>query len=414
MYVKDFYYKALFVVSSTAQVEMFKVLVNYLNDFEIKFINIDISFNQDEIKILIEKYGFNCQDIDNYNMRSVVKILKKENPNIIITGNDVTLMDLLFIKAANKMDIPSITVQDGTLVKSRHIKRNKSFLISLKYLFNVPLRILKLIFNSKYQFKFKISQLIEEYYRKDIPFIYGHGESSKIALFGETTKSLLISEGIPPEKLEITGNPKFDSLFQYKDPELKLILKKRWDIPSEKKVVTILTQYLVESNSWTSEQRRFFISKIANACFNLPNVQLIIKLHPSKENKDDYHKILEDLPISALLYQSEPLHEIITLSDVIISVSSTSALEAMALDKPVLIINMDSSSKFFKDGGVLFIEETDPIQPALEKLLNHPYDFIDENKVKKFVYDQAYIIDGNASKRISNLIREMVSGSIND
>ncbi len=69
---------------------------------------------------------------------------------------------------------------------------------------------------------------------------------------------------------------------------------------------------------------------------------------------------------------------------------------------------MDHGSKLFKDGGVLFIEKQDQVLNALEKLLYHPHEFVDEDKMQQFVFDQAYIIDGNASKRISDLIRVMV------
>jgi len=69
---------------------------------------------------------------------------------------------------------------------------------------------------------------------------------------------------------------------------------------------------------------------------------------------------------------------------------------------------MDHGSKLFKDGGVLFIEKQDQILNALEKLLYHPHEFVNEDKMRQFVFNQAYIIDGNASKRISDLIREMV------
>ena len=74
-----------------------------------------------------------------------------------------------------------------------------------------------------------------------------------------------------------------------------------------------------------------------------------------------------------------------------------------------MIINLydDPGSLLFKDGGVLYIEKADMIQSSLEKLVFHPDDFVEWDKMEKFVRDEAYIIDGNASKRISNLIREM-------
>jgi CDP-glycerol glycerophosphotransferase (TagB/SpsB family) len=128
-----------------------------------------------------------------------------------------------------------------------------------------------------------------------------------------------------------------------------------------KKVVLVLTSWFVEAGLWTVEMRRFFISEIAKACVNFKDVQLVFKLHAPHENKRDYINLLKDYPLSPLIYDTESLHELISISDVVVSVSSTAALEALALDKPCLIVNLDNGSKIFKDGGVLFIEKTDSI-----------------------------------------------------
>ncbi len=344
------------------------------------------------------------------------KILEKEDPSIIVTGHDQNLMDILFIKAANLKSIPSLTVQDGMLVADRiNNEQNTSFLDKLKYIFKIPARTLKLFFDNSYPFKFKIDLLIFEMkYKTD--YVYGRGDSLKIAVFGEATKRMLISEGVSPKKLEITGNPKFDLLYQFKDYPKKKLLQKKWGIKSDRKVVLILTQWFVEAGIWTTDQRNLFISEIVSAIVTLEkNIQLIIKLHPPHEKKEDYLKILEnfeDFNISPIIFNSEPIHEIIASSDVIVSVSSTAALEAMAMEKSVLIVNLfnEKSPLFFKNSGALYVDKRDQIFSSLKKLLYCPDRVIDKNKMDKFVYEQAYIIDGNASKRIVDLIRKMNGG----
>lgn len=402
----DFNHKALIIVSSTAQIEMFRLIVDYLDDYSIKFVNTEIFFILPEMEYWLERYGLDYMSIDNWSMKSIEKILRSENPDIIVTGHDQNPMDILFIKACNELGLPSLTVQDGLLAAARTV--NESFFDKLEYLI-IPFRVLKLIFNPSRSFKYKINRLNFEYkYGGDYSFVYGHGESSKIALFGDNVKNMLLSEGVSPERLMVTGNSKFDNLIQFKDPLKKDYLKERFKISSDKRVVLVLTQSFVEAGLWSRKDREYFILEIAKACVDLKDVQLVIKLHPPYESEVDYREILKDLPIAPLIYNFESLHEIICISDVIVSVSSTAALEALALNKPLLIINMDDSSKIFKDGGVLFIERHGHILSALEKLLYHPHDFVDLDKMQRFVFDHAYIIDGNASKRISDLTRGMV------
>jgi UDP-N-acetylglucosamine 2-epimerase len=317
-------------------------------------------------------------------------------------------MDILFIKTCNELDIPSLTVQDGLLAAVRFDK--KSVNNKLEYFYKMSLRLFKLFFNPYRPFKYKISRLRFEFkYGRGYSYTYGRGESSKIALFGDNTKNLLVGEGVSPDRLMVTGSSKFDDLLQYKDSSVKESLKEKYDVPSDKKVVLVLTSWFVEAGLWTVEMRRFFISEIAKACVNFKDVQLVFKLHAPHENKRDYINLLKDYPLSPLIYDTESLHELISISDVVVSVSSTAALEALALDKPCLIVNLDNGSKIFKDGGVLFIEKTDSIPSALEKLVYHPWNTVDLEKMRKFVYDEAYKIDGKSSMRISELIREMVS-----
>ena len=369
MSMDDFNHKALIIVSSTAQIEMFRLIVDYLDDYSIKFVNTEIFFTRPEMEYCLEWYGLEYMSIDNWSMNSVQMILRSENPDIIVTGHDQNPMDILFIKACNESGLPSLTVQDGLLAAARTF--NESFYDKLDYII-IPFRVLKLVLNPSRSFKYKINRLNFEYkYGGDYSFVYGHGESSKIALFGDNVKNMLLSEGVSPERLVVTGNSKFDDLIQFRNPLEKDYLKEKFELPSDKRVVLVLTQSFVEAGLWSKKDREYFIVEIAKACVNLEDVQLVIKLHPPYESEADYREILKDLPISPLIYNFESLHEIICICDVVVSVSSTAALEALALSKPLLIINMDDSSKIFKDAGVLFIEKQDDILNALEKLLYH-------------------------------------------
>ncbi len=400
-------HKCLFIVSNTAQVDMFRSIIEYLPDFQFKFVNTEIFSILPDMENYFRKYNLTFINMNDWSMKTVQRIIDDENPDILVSGHDQSPMDILFIKTCNELDIPSLTVQDGLLAAVRF--ERKSVNNKVEYFSKMFLRLFKLFFNPYRPFKYKISRLRFEFnYGRGYSYTYGRGESSKIALFGDNTKKLLISEGVSPDRLIVTGSSKFDDLLQYKDSSVKESLKEKYGAPSDRKVVLVLTSWFVEAGLWTVEMRRFFISEIAKACVNLKNVQLIFKLHAPHENKEIYRKLLKDYPLSPLIFDTESLHELICISDVVVSVSSTAALEALALDKPCLIVNMDHGSKIFKDGGVLFIEKTDSIPSAIEKLVHHPWETVDLEKMQNFVFDEAFKVDGKSSMRISNLIRSMV------
>lgn len=397
--------KILIIVSSTAQLSMFKVLIKELQNFNIKFINTGIPFKK-EINKLLERYGVHFETIERCNIKSANEVLIRETPDIILTGHDQTPMEIFFIEAANSLGIPSLTVQDGIINAE---KNTVSLEKKIKYFLKIPLKFINLFLIKKISLRYLLDFVIFKIkYHNKYLFRYGHGDSTLITLFGESTRKILISEGINPKKLVVTGNPKFDKLKHFKNTSMKDELRNRWNIPKEKFVVLLLTQQFVEAEIWVPAQREELVSVISQSVSDLKDAHLIIKLHPPYEKEEDYIKILKKFSISYNIFNEEPLEEILSLCDVTLTVSSTAALEAMALTKPVMIINLFNENQplFYRDSGAMYITKKSELKFNLKNLsLGKSFDF---KKIDRFLFEQTFEIDGKASKRIANLIVKMI------
>ena len=180
-------YNVLFIVSNTAQTEMFKNIIPNLTDFNIKFVNTEIFSILQEMEDYFRKYELDYVNVDSWSMKSVQKILSSEKPDIIVTGHDQSPMDILFIKVCNELNIPSLTVQDGLLAAVRFV--NETVNNKVVYVYKMTVRVFKLFFNPYRPFNYKISRLRFEFtYGSDYSYTYGRGESTKIALFGDNTR----------------------------------------------------------------------------------------------------------------------------------------------------------------------------------------------------------------------------------
>lgn len=398
-----------------SQIEMFKLVVNKLNDFQIKFINTEIWDYKNNMEDLLEDYEYDFFTINSWSMGSVRKVLDFEKPDIIVTGHDQILMDILFIECANNKKIPSLTVQDGIFGSNKSVNHSlpchsdNSLYNKISFLINIPLRILFFFIRDSRPFRYKSSIMsFNLKYKKDHPLVHGHGKSTKIAVFGNAVKKVLTSESVNPKKLVITGNPKFDVLSEYKNENNNTnMLKRKWNIPTYKIIVLILTQWLVEAKVWTEMQRKEFIVSIAKATSKIENLQLILKIRPPYESVETYSDILKEINVDAIIFDKEPIAEILNISDIVITAYSTASLEAMILNKKVLIVNLfkEDHAMFFKDSGALYIEDKKDILPSLQQLIHSD---AYNKEMNEFVNDQAYLIDGKASERIANLIRKMV------
>ena len=251
-------------------------------------------------------------------------------------------------------------------------------------------------------------------YKFEYPLIYGHGDSTVISVFGESIRKMLIKEGVSANKIEITGNPKFNQLLKYKNDNVQKLMRDKFHISHKKKVILILTQYLVESGAWTPEERKIFINEIAKSLLTLNNYVLILKLHPIFEKEKDYFEILKNLDLNFKIFKKEKTNEILSICDAAISVSSTTALEAIILEKPTLIINLfnEDSPLFFRDSGTPYVEKKEDITPKIQEMLFYPRN--NANEIKEFIYNQAYLIDGKSSHRIANLIRHLTNCNSNE
>jgi UDP-N-acetylglucosamine 2-epimerase len=238
----------------------------------------------------------------------------------------------------------------------------------------------------------------------------GHGGCSKMAVFGDVTKELLVSEGISPERIAVTGNPKTDYVFATRGNDCKARVCQRWQIPQDRDIILLLTGYFVEYGQWTSDQRKQFIMAVCNATSKLPQCKLIIKLHPIVEKEADYQEIIKDLPDPPTICQDVALWELLHACSLAITVLSGAGLEAMAAGKPLVVLNLfGDQTPFDETGGATVVRKEDDLLRALETIICDGLSEDVKEAANKFVYRLAYVQDGKAAKRIADLIVQMAA-----
>jgi len=404
--------KVLFVVANDIQVKMFNAVCKHLKDCTALVLCIDKYYKHKRAEDMLKKTNLLFKNIETYTSENPKDIIKLERPDIVVVGHDMDTIPRLFITAANSMGIPTLLVQDGIIFDRRSIYsalrqsihyKNKNIFDKAKIWVSILITFMKR--NYTFQQKLKIVLLRLADIIKGKPNIYGHGECSKIAVMGEFAKNLLVSEGIDPKKIVITGQPRFDDIVEKK----KKMNNKR--LGTRKRVV-VTTEPFVETMLWTEKQRENFILTIVNTLDT--DTELVIKLHPV-EKLEDYKQILEGLQYRATVCRDTDLYELLSVADLVISVASTTALESIMLDKPVIIIDLFNTfeySPYVQYGVAIGVYKEENILPAVRNVLynDHARKKLAEAR-KKFVYEHAYIQDGKASERVANLIVQMIKES---
>ena len=406
--------RVIFLVNAPANIEMFAPIMKELpSDWDSLVINLDRWNQKAEIERNLHEFGIDYRTIGGWSRREVDKILTELHPSVVAMPHDTAIpVDETFISCADSKHIPTLHVLHGIFwpALSRVDPYRPGIRNWLKYLKITLLGAIRLMRLSRPSRRYLIetgwSWIRDAFSRKP----EGHGGCSKMAVFGDSNKELFVSEGINPERIVVTGNPKFDYLFSANGTDCKSKVCQRYGIPQDKAIILLLTGYFVEYGYWTPEQREQFVMAICEATSRLPQSRLIIKLHPIVEKEADYEEIIKDLPEPPVICQNVPLWELLHACSLTLTIVSTGGLEAMAAGKPLMIVNLFGDAEPFDEtSGATVVREADELLPALETILFRGLCEDKKEAASRFVYQNAYVQDGKAAKRIADLIVKMAA-----
>ena len=227
--------------------------------------------------------------------------------------------------------------------------------------------------------------------------------ADKFAIYGNLAKQLCLIHNIDPEKLAITGNPRYDELF------------KRKIISNEKNILISLSG--IASTAWSTffsislilTYEKMFREVLKSLAKYEKNV--IIKLHPTQDSVIDVQEIVNELLPNAQIYKNANTYDLIAKSDVVISPPSSIITEALILDKPVFLFKFltnDSGIPYEKYNAVLATENENEIDDKIRQILSDQ-EIRNNLKIgrKKFL-KYALEYQGNSSQKMIELIRNMI------
>ena len=226
-------------------------------------------------------------------------------------------------------------------------------------------------------------------------------------VFGQNHYDLLTKNSIYDSKMVvITGSPRYDILVHAE----KLYSRERFvakcDIKPENKIVLWTTQ--CHGISDEENKKNFIMMFETLQC--IKDVTLIIKQHPGEGKK--YTKMIEDALKGYNLNivippKSSDTYEQIYVCDIMITKNSTTAMEAVVLDKPVIVLNLSGEPDavgYVAEGVALGVYDENDLKPTIEKLLKDDSELAENRKeyIKKYLYK----IDGKSTERVVQLIEK--------
>jgi len=225
---------------------------------------------------------------------------------------------------------------------------------------------------------------------------YFGDESNKADIFFCTGKYFqeLKKYSLTSKKVIISGQTRYDHLT--KKYFSKDELYKKYNINNERKILLWATQTHGNDN----EENIRMILAFNQAVRDIENVQIIIKLHPGEDQTAILYKKYSDF--RPLIFGKEAdTNELLYISDIMVTKNSTTAMEAVVLDVPIIILNLSGEPdivNYVKEGVALGAYNEKEFSEEIKYFLNNR-NLLQANR-EKFIEKYLNRVDGGASQRI--------------
>ena len=223
--------------------------------------------------------------------------------------------------------------------------------------------------------------------------------ADKIAVWGNEVKRYLENLGVNSEKIAVTGSIKLIR------PKILLSseeIYRKLNLRNKNPYIVIATQEF--GGAFGEKEKEKFLRACMNSAKAIKNKNFIIKLHPREtpeihlsivnEFKLDNVKIVSDININELLNHSEG----------IITIFSTSMIEAMLLGKNSISLNLCNRPElvpYSKYNAIITVKNEESLNGAIASLGKKNL----SKGINKFIKEYCCSIDGKSSERVLKVIR---------
>jgi len=272
---------------------------------------------------------------------SLLDYLKLEKPKTIFLIYETGPISLIFIQVCEILGIKTIGIQHGIIYESQHYHMHDKFA------------------NSDNPFEFPLP--------------------NKLLLFGEITKKILLKLGYPEEKLEVFGHPAFFNLPKFKSKLNPKSLLKKYDLPDNSNIILFVPPGLRYYRDHKINYNKEILVELLKNFEKKKNFYIIIKPHPA-DKIDWYENILKNFKIPNSKVIQGDLLELISLSSLVVSTISTSIIDSMSLNVPVIQVKTDNV-----DFQTLFDGFNALKQTSLSNLTTTIESLIEDNETKNLL-----------------------------
>ena len=233
-------------------------------------------------------------------------------------------------------------------------------------------------------------------------------KADKVCIYGVQGQETLAGFGISNDRIEVTGNPRYDYVKDFDEVKSKELLEQRYKIDTKPKLIVVaMSRWHYNDEQWMSDFVKFADKN---------GWQVIIKVHPRYKTRQDENQAKIDFiqneckGLRFLVTFDVDLNLLMSAAEVIISDYSNVGVEGVLLGKPVINVNfaredLNNAQNYHKIGAVLYTERYEDLKEFTESMIKEGK-YVEGLKEGRAQMISRYNVnnDGLASERIFRLL----------
>ena len=233
--------------------------------------------------------------------------------------------------------------------------------------------------------------------------------TDKQIIWGEITKQYALSHNHSPNNVLVGGSPRHDKFFNLSSQKNKKTGKIL--------LATTGTMYISADSCTTGSQTKYdeYFKEVYRIVKSLPEKKLVVKPHPGPLLTKYVENLVNEIDPSITVIRNTDLHELINECEVLITFNnSTTALEAISLNKPVISLQTESwanEDDIAQAGAVVSISNIKHCEKEIKKILFDTL-FRKQQMDKGSNFLRKYMSNpGKASKSVAEIFKNFTETS---
>ncbi len=241
---------------------------------------------------------------------------------------------------------------------------------------------------------------------------------TKTSIGGKYSLEVLTRQSSYPEdSLIVTGYPRDDDLIEllknedslHKDEMLTAL-----GLSSSRKTVMVASGGFHAKYGWHNEYDKDILKVLLELASERTDLQLIVRLHPMEDGRMQRDLLEKQVGAKAATVKGEK-NDLLWASDVFVTVNSATAIDALILGKPVLMLGSGGEAIPKVDlGDAVFRYGINDLAQQAAALLQDPLSEEEVRlKARAEIERHANTVDGRASARVAQVLDEMCRTHLN-